>query len=221
MSKLYAALVLCAVTISTQAQETRYVSDVLTITVRSGKGTQHRIVRTLESGTPVEVLETDPEGYTRIRMPGGLEGWALTRYLLRQPIARDRLAEVEQRMGELTSSNRQLRDQNALLEEENRSAREDIAALREANGAAARELDELRDFAARPKAIEAENEKLKDKVGNLESEALLLRQRNNTLKTNAERDFLIAGAAVLGLGFVLGIVIPRIRWKKRSSWKNF
>ena len=48
--------------------ETRYVSDVLEITMRSGKGTSFGITRMLRSGTAVQVLEVDKKsGYTQVR----------------------------------------------------------------------------------------------------------------------------------------------------------
>jgi len=54
---LVLALVLGLVT--TAMAETRYVSDRLEIQMRTGKGTQFRILRMLPSGTAVEILETD------------------------------------------------------------------------------------------------------------------------------------------------------------------
>ena len=75
--------------------ETRYVSDRLEITMRSGTSTSHGILRMLRSGTPVEVLETDKKsGYSRIKTRSGKEGWVLTRFLMNGPAARDRLAEA-------------------------------------------------------------------------------------------------------------------------------
>ncbi|MGB5260055.1 MAG: ligand-binding protein SH3, partial [Gammaproteobacteria bacterium] len=48
--------------------ESRYVSDTLEITMRSGKGTSYGITRMLRSGTQVEVLEDDKStGYTHVR----------------------------------------------------------------------------------------------------------------------------------------------------------
>jgi len=66
--------------VTTAMAETRYVSDRLEIQMRTGKGTQFRIMRMLPSGTALEILETDNEnGYTRVRAPGGVEGWVLSR----------------------------------------------------------------------------------------------------------------------------------------------
>ena len=85
--------------------ETRYVSDRLEITMRSGTSTSHGIVRMLRSGTPVEVLENDKDsGYSRVRISSGKEGWVLTRFLMSGPAARDRLADAEKRADELAKA---------------------------------------------------------------------------------------------------------------------
>ena len=80
--------------------ETRYVSDVLEITMRSGKGTSFGITRMLRSGTAVQVLEVDKKsGYTQVRTKSGKEGWVLSRFLMNGRAARERLAATEKKPG--------------------------------------------------------------------------------------------------------------------------
>ena len=77
---------------ATLIAETRYVSDQLRITVRSGTSTGHAVITTIDSGEAVEVLQRDEAtGYTQVRLKNGKQGWALSRYLLPRPIARDQL----------------------------------------------------------------------------------------------------------------------------------
>ena len=85
-------LVSCLLVLSGNAvAETRYVSDTLEITMRSGKGTSFGITRMLRSGTPVEVLNVDKKsGYTQVRTNSGKEGWVLSRFLMKGQAARDR-----------------------------------------------------------------------------------------------------------------------------------
>ncbi len=60
--------------------ETQYVSDKLIITMREGQGNEYKIIKTLRSGTPVEVIE-EVEQYMRVRTDDGNEGWVLKRYI--------------------------------------------------------------------------------------------------------------------------------------------
>ena len=41
------------------AAETVYVSDQLLITFRQGKSSEHKILKTLKTGTPMEILERE------------------------------------------------------------------------------------------------------------------------------------------------------------------
>ena len=93
--------------VSTAMAETRYVSDRLEIQMRTGKGTQFRILRMLPSGTALEILEVDQEnGYSRVRTPSGVEGWVLSRFLMQGRAARDQLADAEKKLARLELENR-------------------------------------------------------------------------------------------------------------------
>ncbi|MGD8711810.1 MAG: hypothetical protein PVG50_03130, partial [Thiohalophilus sp.] len=63
---LILALLATAAPIANAAQY-QYVSDQLIITLRNGKGNTYQILKTLPTGTRLEVLETTDEGYTRVR----------------------------------------------------------------------------------------------------------------------------------------------------------
>ena len=89
-----------------QAQNTQYVSDHLVITMRSGQGSQYQILKTLPSGTRLEVLETSDTGYTKVRNAEGVEGWVLSRYLSPEPIAKEKLAVAQGRLQRLKEKNK-------------------------------------------------------------------------------------------------------------------
>jgi len=80
----------------TSLAATKYVTDEFEIMLRTGQSTKHEIRRQIKSGTPLQVLQ-ESEGYTQVRMPNGIEGWVLSRYLMNQPSGRDRLAALEKR----------------------------------------------------------------------------------------------------------------------------
>ncbi|TFG65971.1 MAG: TIGR04211 family SH3 domain-containing protein, partial [Nitrospirales bacterium] len=80
--------------------DVNYISDVLNVPLRSGPSTAHRIIhRGIPSGTQLTILATDEEaGFTQVRTAGGMEGWVTSQYLVREPIARDKLAAAEKRL---------------------------------------------------------------------------------------------------------------------------
>ena len=61
--------------------------------MRTGQGTQHKIVKSPKSGVKMTLIKEDKEtGYSHVRLESGLEGWVLSRYLIDQPIAKSKLA---------------------------------------------------------------------------------------------------------------------------------
>lgn len=212
-------LVLVA-TVSGLAQaETRYVSDRLEIQMRTGKGTQFKILRMLPSGTALEVLEVDQQnGYSRVRSAGGVEGWVLNRYLMKGKAARDRLAEAEKELARLELENRKLSASVGELKNAKGSIDQERGALSKENRKLSQELEAIRRTASSALAIDAENKDLKSKIVAYERQAQTLKQENEGLKDRTARDWFMVGAGVIILGMIIGLIIPRIRWRKKSSW---
>ena len=201
--------------------ETRYVSDRLEIQMRTGKGTQFRILRMLPSGTPVEILETDQEnGYTRVRVPGGVEGWVLSRLLMKGRAARDKLADAEKRLASLELENRKLSSALGELRKAKGSGDKQLSQFDKENRKLKQELENIRRTASSSLAIDAENRELKSRIVAYERQVQSLQQENSGLKDRTARDWFMVGAGVIILGMIIGLIIPRIRWRKKSSWDS-
>jgi SH3 domain protein len=202
--------------------ETRYVSDRLEITMRSGTSTSHGIIRMLRSGTPVEVLEEDKEtGYTHVRTRSGKEGWVLTRFLMKGQAARDRLAAVEKELAELELENRKMVTAMQALREEKNTIEAERSKLDSENHKVSLELAEIKRTASSALTMDSENKELKSRVVTLERNLQTVQQENENLKDRTARDWFMVGAGVLLLGIIVGLIIPRIRWRKKSSWDTF
>lgn len=218
MKKLLALLSLCLFTAGAQAQ-TLYVSDQLEIQLRSGATNQHRIIRMLPSGTPLEVLEVDQaEGWTRVRAPSGVDGWVLSRFLMPERAARDRLAAAEQRVARLEQENRALNVTIRELRGEKESVAKERGELDQTSRQLAQELEEIRRTASSALALDAENKELKARVLGVEREIQTLQQENARLQDRTARDWFMVGAGVIVLGIIIGLIIPRLRFRRKSSW---
>ncbi|HED52087.1 MAG TPA: TIGR04211 family SH3 domain-containing protein [Gammaproteobacteria bacterium] len=201
--------------------ETRYVSDRLEIQMRAGKGTQFRILRSLPSGTPLEVLEVDKQNqYSRVRAPGGVEGWVLNHLLMSGPSARDRLAKAEKKLARLELENSKLKTSLAKLREDKGSTDQERSTLKKETNKLNQELERIRRTASSALAIDAENKDLKNKIVGYERQSQSLLQENQSLKDRTARDWFMVGAGVILLGMIIGLIIPRIRWRKKSSWDS-
>jgi SH3 domain protein len=202
--------------------ESRYVSDTLEITMRSGKGTSFGITRMLRSGTRLEVLDEDKKtGYTKVRTKAGKEGWVLSRFLMKSPAARDRLANAEDKLAKLELENRKLETDLASLRDEKAKLSKNLGNLDNESRKVNQELAEIKRTASSALAIDSENKELKSRVVSLERQLQTMQQENEGLKDRTARDWFMVGAAVVLLGIIVGLIIPRIRWRKKSSWDTF
>ncbi|AHE97630.1 TIGR04211 family SH3 domain-containing protein [Thioalkalivibrio paradoxus] len=208
------------VAFSTQAaaqDTTRYVSEELEVGVRSGKTLQHRIIRSVRSGEQVTVLQQDQDGHSQIRLANGTEGWILTRYLQDEPHSRERLAAVQAELDEIRSGSddqagriAQLLETRRELEAERESLQGHVAGLEN-------ELEELRDVAARPQEIRAQNAQLRSALLEAQDSAEDYRRQVEVLRADNHRKWFMTGALVTVGSLILGILVTRIPRRRRSS----
>ncbi|MDB2705555.1 TIGR04211 family SH3 domain-containing protein [Pseudomonadota bacterium] len=204
-----------------QAQATRYVSDELDIMMRNGQGVKYAIKKVLPSGTRLEVIETDPAGYSKVKTSKGVTGWVLTRLLSNQPSARNRLAASEKKVANLELELAKYKEEIQTLSTQNSSATGDNLTLKETSQRLSKELDDLRRTASNAVALSNENRQLKEKLQQIDNQMQSLILENSALtESDAKRWFLI-GAAVLFLGLILGLILPRLRIQKKNSWSSF
>ncbi len=202
-----------------EAQTVRYVTDQLRLEARSGPSTGHRIVRMLESGTRITVLEKQGD-YSRVRMPGGSEAWILNRYLMDEPAGRSELAVAREELARVNEENEQL---NASLGQTQESAsrfEKESSSLTTSNEKLRQELKEIKDISAATLEINKLNEELQIKVVNLERELQVSQQENMALSDRSDRDWFVTGAGVLVSGMILGLILPQFRSRKRRGWND-
>lgn len=217
MKSLTGLFLLCLLTTLPAMAKTLYVSDQLEIYMRAGKGTDYKIIRALPSGTPLEILETS-KGYVRARAPSGTTGWVLRRFLADSKTTRQQLAETEQRLAQLRIENEQLTTDIENLRDQKGSASQDLGKLSITNRQLSQQLEDIKRTASSTLAIDAENRELKTRIVAYERQLQTLQQENERLQSRTARDWFMVGAAVVILGIIIGLIIPRISWRRKSSW---
>jgi SH3 domain protein len=199
--------------------QTRYVTDELVITVRTGPSTQNAIVESLNTGDSVTVLEEDADaGYMRVRTESGAEGWALSRYLVGAPVARDRLADAERELGEARGTLTELRAQVAELTDRLDSATSRMEEAETAATSLNEELVDVRSASANAVTIRDQNESLRRRLNERDALVDRLTTENAALVSRSDREWFVLGAGVLIAGIVLGLIIPSLRRKRRRDW---
>lgn len=199
--------------------ETRYVQDQLEITMRTGESTRNSIIRMLASGDRVELLQSNPDsGYSQVRTRDGTEGWVLTRFLMTEPAARQQLASLRVQAATLREEQGRLETELEGVRSENERLRSQLADMEERYRLASRDLDEIRRAAADVLAVNENNKQLSQQITDVRQELDAMQAEADRLRSNTTRNWFMTGAGVAFGGLLLGLLIPRLRWRKRSSW---
>lgn len=197
---------------------TKYVSDRLVITLRTNQGNQFQIIKTLPSGTLLTVLEQTSTGYTRVRTADGTEGWVRTQYLSDDPPAAEDLAKAQEKLAKLQDTLSKTQQELAGLRKEKAQQESQFNQLQTDNKATTDELAKLTQIAAHPKQLESENVDLRDKFAKMSDEFNLIKQENQVLKDRSKRNWFLAGALVIIIGMLIGLIIPKLRFRRKDSW---
>lgn len=199
------------------AADTRYVSDQLVITLRAGQGDQYRILRTLISGTRLEILEEQGE-FARVRIANGEEGWVRTQYLLDAPTAKLVLKEVSDKLARYEQENKVLRQELSQLKQDHSALQQQAGTVEKEYKRLTQEHTNISQIAQRPMELDKENRQLRQEAEVITSELQTLRSENSKLKKNTTQQWFLAGGGVLLLGVLLGIILPKLRLRRQGGW---
>lgn len=210
------ALGLCLIGEASWASKA-YVTDSLKISIRTGPSIENKIINYLNSGQPVDVLESQ-DGWSRVRVLehklGNLEGWVLSRYLItRLPWEfqakslkeentkiKEKLTHIEKEFGET------VRREQILIKEtkEDTEALEKLRSEYETLSRESADYLELKDSYEKTRsALESNQKSIKE-----------LTQENETLRTSQRNKWFATGALVLLCGLLIGIFFGRQKRRK-------
>lgn len=169
---------------ATAQNKQQYIGDEITVTIRDAPRNDATYLGMLKSGDRVTVLESLGEAsFAKIRTSTGKEGWITARFLTDRPAAREALNGVQ---SELKTAQARI----AELEGNLSTAQGNLAQARPA-------LE-----------LAQENDRLREQIRMLETQALDAEQRYNAQK--ASRRTMVTGGSLVGAGILLGLLLPWI-----------
>jgi len=191
---------------------TGYVTDSVDLPLRSGESERSRIVRMLPNGTPLNILGDNTEnGYTYVQAANGAEGYILTRYISKEPSAKAQLEALNKKLESLQEENKALKTLQVGSEE--------MGKEKDRLGA---ELAELQQTAANAIQLKQQRDQLQERVVTVERELQQLKRENQALTDNTNQDWFLYGGGLALFGVLLGYILPKLSWRRRSSgWDTF
>jgi SH3 domain protein len=191
---------------------TRYVTDSFEINIRSGPGTQYRIIRMINSGQKLELLETQ-ENWSKVQLPGGVEGWVFTSYLQSDPPAKMRLQAVSARLDPLEKEHRVLKEEKDRLVIHNSELAMQLEETLKQLEASMLAYERLNEDSSEFLSIKTEHEHLAAGLAEKNKVIEELEKKIGELVFSSAIKWFLAGAGVLLLGMLIG---NRAK-KKRST----
>lgn len=198
LSKLLCSALLLGAAASAYA-DTQYVTENLTTYLRRGAGDQFKIAGSIQAGEPVSVLDQQGK-YSLIRDSKNREAWILTAELSSTPSSKLENPKLKAQIQELTLKLNHLdsdwQQRTVEMQRRTKQSEQQSSELLEQNSQLKREL-----------------EMTKNK--NRDLEAML-----DAGKREIAVQWFIYGGSVLGVGLLLGLIIPHIlpRRKRRDGW---
>ncbi|MEE2784555.1 MAG: TIGR04211 family SH3 domain-containing protein [Pseudomonadota bacterium] len=198
--------------------ESAYITDELTVPLRSGPSGGHRILhRGLSSGTQLTLLDEDADaGFTQVRTIQGTEGWIRTQYLVGQPIAkiqlvtaRREITHLKQQLNEAEDEVDELTKSGASQAATNQSSASEISTLNS-------ELEQIKQISQGAIATYEENLVLKEVNARLRDELDDVSEERNLLLDNETNEGIMLGAGLIFLGLIAGVLIKAR--PQRSAW---
>ena len=190
--------------------ETMYVSDTLKVTVRSGPGTEYKILDIAESGDRVEILETG-EDWTLVRLANGKEGYVTTRYLVPDPTYAIRFDQLQAKHKSLTQQVAALLEENTRLKEENKQ----LSSVLDDTEKSLKKLDnayqELKAGSAEFLTLKTKYQKVSEQLASQTQKASRLDKELSKVELNQYIKWFLAGSGVLLVGFIVGFSARRGR----------
>jgi SH3 domain protein len=191
--------------------ETAYITEKLEIPVRSGETRDYRIIRYLQAGAKVEILEQFDSGYAKIKDERGREGFVLGRYLVERAPSFVIAGRLEAEVAKQKETIKRLEQDIKALSAQNESADEALNAAKEQLIKKEAELNEFL-------ATDGDSLTLRNRLVALETERQVLLADNETLRAeklaagdDSSKSWFALGALTLAAGWFVGLLMPRIR----------
>ncbi len=206
---------ICLVLFSTPVlAESKYISDTMKVTMRTGPGNDRKIISLLRIGKKVEVLKAGDE-WTLVRLDNGKEGWVINRFLTNKIPSDIELKVLKSKHETLMAKAARIQEENSLMKAENKKLSTEFAVSRKKLQKTSNDYEALKreskEFLELQSKFKASSSKLAEQTKKAEK----FEEELTKLLWNQNIKWFLGGAGVLILGFIIGFSTKRQR--RRSS----
>lgn len=222
MKKILSLFIVLFAAFGTAHAKTVYVTDDLSLTLRSSESNRSKILKMLRSGTPLTLLEEKDTGYSYVRTNSGIEGYFLTRHLKSTPPTRWHLEQANKKIEDLQKDNESFKAELAALRGDKTQNISSNHQLTQERDQLQSELAELKLTAANAIELKNQRDQLQERVVSVERELQKIKRENQALQDSANQDWFLYGGILSLIGVLLGFILPKLGWRRKpSGWDTF
>jgi SH3 domain protein len=190
------SLLLAGLLVAHPAAANLFITVGKPVDLKTDLGPNSKSIRTIEGGAEVEEVRRMPKiGFTKIKLATGESGWVPSSRLSSEAPDPGQLILASQNMLGLSPSQ---------LEKEIARTQTELNIVRQASMTARR--------------MQEERDQLQVTARELQTELEQLRVDKAALNADQKQLWFAMGAAALFAGIVLGLIIPRLKPKRRNVW---
>ena len=206
-------------TVTVAYGETKYVTDVFDVMVRTGPDISHKIIAMPKSGTQIEILEVPDEQedseWANVRLPNGKEGWILSQYLISGPPKKELIARLQKENDSLSQKEEVLVKENRRLKQEQKEVKKALTLQTKRANTLEQSYEKLKSESKNFLALKVSHEKASQELDTKTNQVEKLKKELDALQKNQTLWWFIAGASIILVGFLIGYLSRRP--KRRPS----
>ncbi|MCP4746447.1 MAG: TIGR04211 family SH3 domain-containing protein [Desulfobacteraceae bacterium] len=193
--------------------DNRYISGDFEITMRTGPGSNRKIIALIPSGMQVEIIQ-DGEEWSKVQYRGK-QGWVLTRYLTGVMPKSIKLKRLQIQYQKLLDNSGELEKKVSRFSQANKSLDSEVTQLRNDFNLVVQKYDTLKENSANYLNLKSEYEKVVSEVETLRKKSEKMEIEYGRLSKSRINTGMLYGGALVIIGIVLGFIFKRP--KRRHS----
>lgn len=216
MNKNVAALFIVALSVSATAQGKTLYTDELSLLLKTEDTIETNILQVLPTGTALTVIkEPSKKGFLYVRVDKGLQGYLHARHTQKTPPP-----AINKSIGALQADNAALKAELDALKS-GATSNVLVEQLTQERDQLSKALSELQTIAASSVQLKQERDQLQAQVVTINRELEQDKLENQALKNTTNQDWFLYGGFLSLAGVILGFILPKLGWRRKSSWDSF
>jgi SH3 domain protein len=221
VKKIYLSFFIFVIAFGSACADILYIADDTNLTLRGAANSYGPLIKVLSTGTSVTVVGEPKNGFIKVRLIDGTEGFIRTKYTKKEPPEQDPKDTSSKNLVLLQNEISTLKGQLEIAQKASTPDTPLEKTLATERDQLSRELGELKITAKNAKQIEKDRDELREKVVEKSRYSEQLERENKILKDTTQYDWLLYGGALVIIGIILGFILPKISWRSRSGWDSY